>query len=204
MAGESGTSIELAPGSSSACTYSLHLCAKGVKTPCQPLIAWGVQDMSVYWALVITSDRVKREPERDMITPLVKDMLDKSGHSLVYRTIVGNSFAEILHGISNAMLAGADIILVTGGTGPNPRDISVDIVSRLADRELPGIGEEFRRRSIARKVKNAVMSRASAYIVDGRLVVVSPGNPDAVETMMGVLLDVADHLVEQLHGKKHH
>jgi molybdenum cofactor biosynthesis protein B len=160
--------------------------------------------MSVYWALVITSDRVKREPERDMITPLVKDMLDRSGHSLVYRTIVGNSFAEILHGISNAMLAGADIILVTGGTGPNPRDISVDIVSRLADRELPGIGEEFRRRSIARKVKNAVMSRASAYIVDGRLVVVSPGNPDAVETMMGLLLDVADHLVEQLHGKKHH
>lgn len=164
----------------------------------------GVRGLTIRWALVVTSDRVKREPEHDKITPLVKNILDRNGYSLVYRTITGNNYAEILSGIANAMLADADIILVTGGTGPNPQDISVDIVSRLADRELPGIGEEFRRRSIGNNVKNAMISRASAYIVNGRLIVVSPGNPDAVETMMNILLEVAEHLVEQLHGKKHY
>lgn len=157
----------------------------------------------MYWALIITSDRVKKEPGLDRVTPLVTEFLEKHGESIVYRAVAGNDPAEILHALAAALLSGADVVLLTGGTGPNPRDVTVDIVSRLADAELPGVGEEFRRRSLERGVANALLSRAGAFRVYGRLVVVSPGNPDAVKTMLEIIYPVAAHAVEQIKGKKH-
>lgn len=157
----------------------------------------------VYWGLVVTSGRVKENPSLDRVTPLVKRILGEHGHSLVYRTIVGNDRVEILYAITSALMAGAEVVLVTGGTGPGPRDVSVDVVERVADRVLPGVGEEFRRRSLGRGVANAVMSRAGGYVFGDRLILVSPGNPDAVETMLELVLPVVGHLVEQLRGRPH-
>ncbi len=156
-----------------------------------------------YWGLVVTSDRVREKPQEDRVTPLVQEALRRAGEALVYRSIVGNNPVDILYAVLSALEAGADIVLVTGGTGPGPRDISADLVARLADRELPGVGEEFRRRSLEKGVKHALLSRAAAYTFTDRLIVVSPGNPDAVSTMLSILLPVAQHLVDQLRGKKH-
>ena len=158
--------------------------------------------MALRWALVITSDRVKKDPSLDKITPVIEALLESNGHSLVYRAIVGNDPVEILWALASA-LREADVVLVTGGTGPNPGDISADIASRLCDRVLPGIGEEFRRRSLGKGVANAMLSRALGCGFAGRLVAVSPGNPDAAETMARLLLEVAEHAVEQLRGMKH-
>lgn len=156
-----------------------------------------------YWGLVVTSDSVKRGEKEDRVTPMVAEALAREGETLVYNAVVGNDKVEILYAIASALQAGADIVLVTGGTGPGPRDVAADVASGLAERELPGIGEEFRRRSLEHGVRNAVLSRASAYVFSRRLIVVSPGNPDAVSTMLSILLPVAGHLVEQLRGAKH-
>ena len=159
--------------------------------------------MPLSWGLVVTSDRVKANPQLDRVTPLVRELLERHGHRLVYSVVAGNDPVEILHGLAEALARGADVVLVTGGTGPNPRDMSADLVYRLCDRPMPGVGEEFRRRSIARGVVNAMLSRAGACGFHGRLLAVSPGNPDAVREMLGVLLEVAEHAVEQLRGAKH-
>jgi molybdenum cofactor biosynthesis protein B len=155
------------------------------------------------WGLIVTSDRVKENPSLDRVTPLVEETLKQHGHTLTYKTIVGNNPVEILYAIAEALRKGADVVLATGGTGPNPRDITADIVYRLCDRPIPGVGEEFRRRSISRGVANAMLSRAGACGFAGRLLAVSPGNPDAVREMLNILLQVADHAVEQLRGAKH-
>ena len=159
--------------------------------------------MPLKWALIVTSDRVKANPNLDRVTPLVREELSSPGHTLVYTAIAGNDPVEILYTIASGLREGADVLLVTGGTGPNPRDISADIVYKLCDRPLPGVGEEFRRRSIARGVVNAMLSRAGACGFAGRLIAVSPGNPDAVREMLQILLVVAEHAVEQLRGAKH-
>ncbi|RUM47391.1 MAG: molybdenum cofactor biosynthesis protein MoaB [Hyperthermus sp.] len=157
----------------------------------------------VRWALIVTSDTVKRDPSLDKVTPLVKEKLKNRDNELVYARIVGNNPFEILHAVSDAAMRGVDVILLTGGTGPNPRDVTVDLLSRLADREIPGVGEEFRRRSLSRGVRNALLSRASAFTFYGKLIIASPGSPDAVEAMLEVVLPVIGHLVEQLKGGKH-
>ena len=154
------------------------------------------------WALVITSDRVKENPELDETTPVIEKLLEERGHRLVKRLIVGNDPVEILWALAEALRV-ADVVLATGGTGPNPRDITADIAARICDRALPGIGEEFRRRSLEKGVANAVLSRALGCGFSGRLVAVSPGNPDAARTMAELLLGVAEHAVEQLRGMKH-
>jgi molybdenum cofactor biosynthesis protein B len=155
------------------------------------------------WALIVTSDRVKENPSLDRVTPLVEEILRQQGHKLTFKTIVGNDPIEILYAIAKALREGADVVLATGGTGPNPRDITADIVYRICDRYLPGIGEEFRRRSISKGVANAALSRAGACSFAGHLIAVSPGNPDAVREMLDLLLQVAEHAVEQLRGAKH-
>ncbi|ABM80363.1 MogA/MoaB family molybdenum cofactor biosynthesis protein [Hyperthermus butylicus] len=155
------------------------------------------------WAIVVTSDKVKANPELDQITPMARELIAARGHDIVYTAIAGNDKVEILHAIAEALARGADVVLVTGGTGPNPRDVSADIVYSLCERALPGIGEEFRRRSIEKGVVNAMLSRAGACGFAGRVLAVSPGNPDAARLMLELLFEIAGHVVEQLRGAKH-
>ncbi|MET1128542.1 MAG: molybdopterin-binding protein [Thermoproteota archaeon] len=157
----------------------------------------------VRWGLVVTSDSVKRGEKEDRVTPLVEERLKEAGHSLVYRAVVGNDPIEIYYALFSALRQGADVVLLTGGTGPNPRDITSMLVDRVCDKKLPGIGEEFRRRSISAGVLNALMSTALGCVFSNRLVVASPGNPDAVSTMLDVLLPVVVHLLEQASGASH-
>jgi molybdenum cofactor biosynthesis protein B len=83
---------------------------------------------------------------------------------------------------------GADVILLTGGTGMAPRDRTPEAVAPLLDLVLPGFGEQFRALS-ARQVGSAAwLSRAGAGVAKGRLVVWLPGSPRAVELAVSRLL----------------
>ncbi|KSW12600.1 hypothetical protein CF15_07775 [Pyrodictium occultum] len=155
------------------------------------------------WGLVVTSDRVKADPSLDRITPALRRMLAENGHELAYAAVAGNDPVEILYRLAEALYKGAEVVLVTGGTGPSPRDVSADLAARLCDRVLPGVGEEFRRRSLEQGVANAVLSRAMACSFRDRLIVVSPGNPDAAKLMAELLLGVVDHALHQLRGHRH-
>ncbi len=154
---------------------------------------------NIKWGLVVTSDRVARGGKPDEITPLVKRILGEHGHELIYTALVGNSILDIQLHVLSAIKKGADIVLVTGGTGPGPRDRSVEAVKALAEKELHGIGELFRKTSFNVIGDYAYLSRSTGFIVHGSLVAVSPGNPNAVEVMLErVLLNIAGHLVHEL------
>lgn len=155
------------------------------------------------FSLVVTSDRVYKGEKEDKITPMVKAALDASGHRLVYWSIAPNDPEKIREAVGEACRR-ARIVLVTGGTGISPRDVSVDVVAGIAERELPGFGEAHRRLSWESVGPRAVLSRASAFILPGGcLVAVSPGNPDAVRVALEILVPIADHAVDQLSGRPH-
>jgi len=82
---------------------------------------------------------------------------------------------------------GADLILVTGGTGPAPRDRTPEGIAAVIDFDLPGFGEAMRAASLA-EVPTAILSRQGAG-VRGRCVIVSlPGNPRAIGTCLQAVL----------------
>jgi len=78
------------------------------------------------------------------------------------------------------------LVLTTGGTGPAPRDLTPEATLAVGDREMPGFGEEMRR--ISRNfVPTAILSRQTAVIRGGALIVNLPGQPKAIrETLEGV------------------
>ena len=81
-----------------------------------------------------------------------------------------------------------DVVVVTGGTGVAPRDVTPEAIEPMFTRAMPGFGERFRARSEAQVGTAAWLSRASAGVARGRLVVLLPGSTPAVELALTELL----------------
>jgi molybdopterin adenylyltransferase len=85
---------------------------------------------------------------------------------------------------------GCHLILTTGGTGPAPRDVTPEATLAVADKHLPGFGEEMRRVSL-QYVPTAILSRQVAVIRGGSLIINLPGQPKAIkETLDGIFAAV--------------
>lgn len=82
--------------------------------------------------------------------------------------------------------AGCDLVLTTGGTGPAPRDVTPEATRDVADRELPGFGEQMRQISL-RFVPTAILSRQTAVVRGRALILNLPGQPKSIaETLEGL------------------
>ena len=82
--------------------------------------------------------------------------------------------------------AGCDLVLTTGGTGPAPRDVTPEATLAVADKEMPGFGEQMRRIGLA-FVPTSILSRQVAVVRGKALVMNLPGQPKAIaETLEGL------------------
>ncbi|WP_282602037.1 molybdopterin adenylyltransferase [Paracoccus sp. PARArs4] len=106
------------------------------------------------------------------------------------REIVAGKLRELADG-------GADLILVTGGTGPAPRDLTPEAVSDVAEREYPGFGEEMRRASL-REVPTAILSRQTAVSRGRTLIITIPGKPSAIATCLDAVFAAVPYCLDLL------
>lgn len=91
--------------------------------------------------------------------------------------------------------ARCDLVLTTGGTGPAPRDVTPDATRDVADREMPGFGEQMRQISL-RFVPTAILSRQTAVIRAKALILNLPGQPKSIaETLEGLRSPTGEVLV---------
>ena len=85
-----------------------------------------------------------------------------------------------------ADIEGCNLILTTGGTGPAPRDITPEATLAVADKVMPGFGEQMRQISL-RFVATAILSRQVAVIRGSSLIINLPGQPKSIrETLEGL------------------
>jgi len=82
--------------------------------------------------------------------------------------------------------AGCDLVLTTGGTGPAPRDVTPEATLAVADKEMPGFGEQMRRIGLA-FVPTSILSRQVAVVRGKALVMNLPGQPKAIAETLGGL-----------------
>lgn len=81
---------------------------------------------------------------------------------------------------------GCHLVLTTGGTGPSPRDVTPEATLDVADKEMPGFGEQMRQISL-RFVPTAILSRQTAVIRKQALILNLPGQPKSIaETLEGL------------------
>lgn len=149
------------------------------------------------FALLTVSD--SRNERTDKGGELLAALVAEAGHRLASRALVPDE-VEAIRGEVRAALAmpDVDVVLVTGGTGLAPRDVTIEAVTPLFEREIPGFGELFRMLSFAEIGAAAMLSRASAGLNSGRAIFLLPGSPAALELALSrlVLPEIA-HLLAQ-------
>lgn len=138
-------------------------------------------------AVVTVSDT--RTLEDDTGGDRVLALLEAAGHGVVERRIVPDEPGAIAAAVRE-LTGRADVsaLVLTGGTGVAPRDVTPDTVEPLLDRLIPGFGELFRQLSYAEIGSAALLSRALAGLRGGRVVFVLPGSRGAVKLAMEKLV----------------
>jgi len=129
----------------------------------------------------------------------IVDLLSAANHRVVGRTIVKDE-ADLVRGTIERQLANPDVqvIITTGGTGIASRDTTYEAIAGMLQKRLDGFGELFRMLSFHEIGPAAMMSRACAGLVAGRIVVSLPGSEAAVRLAMErLLLPEFGHLVQQ-------
>ncbi|MCP9453644.1 MAG: molybdenum cofactor biosynthesis protein MoaB [Nitrospira sp.] len=149
--------------------------------------------------LVITCSDT-RTPETDGSGQLLMRMLKDAGHTIVGYYIVKDDPGQILFRINQGIANGvAQAILVNGGTGISRRDSTFEAVDRMLEKRLDGFGEIFRYLTYREIGSAAIMSRATAGVVKGRVIFSIPGSEHAVKLAMeSLILPELGHLVQQL------
>jgi molybdenum cofactor biosynthesis protein B len=142
---------------------------------------------SVPTAVVTVSDT--RTLETDVGGSLVAELLVGAGHPVVRREVVKDEPAEIAAAVRRGLgEEGTRALILTGGTGVAPRDVTPDTVEPLLARVVPGFGELFRALSYEEIGSAALLSRALAGLASGRVVFVLPGSRGAVRLAMEKLI----------------
>ena len=129
----------------------------------------------------------------------VVDLLTAAGHEIVGRTIVKDDPEQLRDAIGRQLANPAvQAIITTGGTGITSRDSTYEAVNAMLWKRLDGFGELFRMLSYEQIGSAAMMSRALAGIVAGRVVVSLPGSEAAVRLALEKLLvPELGHLVRE-------
>lgn len=147
--------------------------------------------------IVTVSDRAASGEYEDKGGPGAEDWLRATITSPieVTRTIIPDG-RQIVSDILRQMTEdGIDLILVTGGTGPAPRDLTPEGVADVLDKELPGFGEQMRTASLA-EVPTAILSRQSAGIRDNTLIITLPGKPSAIATCLNAVFAAVPYCLD--------
>jgi len=131
-------------------------------------------------ALVTVSDT--RTEETDVNGRYLRAAIETTGHHVHSTRIVRDEPAEVDAALESlAADKAVQAILFNGGTGVSGRDRTFDALARKLEKTLPGFGEIFRMLSWEQVGSAAIMSRATAGVYRGTIVVSTPGSPKAVQ-----------------------
>ena len=138
--------------------------------------------------LVSISDRASSGVYADKGIPALQDWMGRALRNPI--TWVTRLIPDEQAAISDTLRelvdqAGCNLVLTTGGTGPAPRDVTPEATLAVADKVMPGFGEQMRQISL-RFVPTAILSRQVAVIRGQALIINLPGQPKAIaETLAG-------------------
>jgi molybdenum cofactor biosynthesis protein B len=138
-------------------------------------------------AVVTVSDT--RTASDDRSGAAIRRALEGAGHTIVSSTIVSDDAAAIRAAVVDAATReDVQAVIVTGGTGVAPRDVTIESLAGRWTKELPGFGEIFRALSFADIGPAAFLSRATAGVIEGAFVAVLPGSTAACELALERLI----------------
>jgi len=147
--------------------------------------------------IVSISDRASSGVYEDKGLPALQEWLTQALHNTLQfeARLIPDEQAIISQTLIELVDAGCALVLTTGGTGPSPRDVTPEATLAVADKEMPGFGEQMRQISL-RFVPTAILSRQTAVIRHQTLIINLPGQPKSImETLGGLKTEQGEVLV---------
>ena len=138
--------------------------------------------------IVSISDRASSGVYEDKGLPALREWLGRAVQNPIdwEPRLIADEQALISQTLIELVDLGCDLVLTTGGTGPAKRDVTPEATLAVADKELPGFGEQMRQISL-RFVPTAILSRQVAVIRGQSLIINLPGQPKSIaETLEGL------------------
>lgn len=129
-------------------------------------------------AIVTVSD--SRTPETDTNAAFLREQLEADGNGVTAYQIIKDEPDQVSEVLDKMAETNAQVIIFNGGTGIAPRDTTFDVLNRKLEKTLPGFGELFRMFSYDQVGAAAMLSRATAGVYQGKVVVSTPGSNAAV------------------------
>lgn len=148
---------------------------------------------------IITLSDSRKSEKLDLSGQFMAEEIEKR-YTLKSRDLIPDEKDELVNSIEKMISSNIDVILTTGGTGLDPRDITVETVESLFEKKLDGFGEMFRAKSYEEIGAAALLSRATAGIYKKTVIFSMPGSPNAVKTAFSIIIDELPHFVH--HVKK--
>lgn len=145
--------------------------------------------------IVTVSDRAAAGEYEDHGGPAVRAACEERNWCVIAEAVVPDELERIQRTVRAFSAQGCGLVLTTGGTGVDIRDVTPEAIRGIMRVEIPGFGETMRMRSLE-ITPNAILSRSLAAIVDRSLVVALPGKPSGAVECLGFVEGAIPHAVK--------
>jgi molybdenum cofactor synthesis domain-containing protein len=154
-------------------------------------------------AVLTVSDSVARDERIDLSGPAVVQRCRELGWEVTSSLKCSDDPGQVRSHLRQlADSRRVDLILTTGGTGLGPRDNTPEATLDVAEKVIPGLAEEMRRKG-AELTPNAVLSRGVAVVRNVSLILNLPGSPKGAVESLDTLAQLLPHALQVLHGARH-
>ena len=153
-------------------------------------------------AVLVTSDSVSAGKKSDKSGKMIVESMKKFSVDVRHYEIVPDEKEEIRRKILGWVESGIQLILTTGGTGLGPRDITVEAVREVVERDVPGIAEAMRSYG-QRRTPYAMLSRCVVGVRGGTLIITLPGSSNGVKEGIAALFPNVLHAFKMMRGMGH-
>ena len=153
-------------------------------------------------AILVCSDTLAAGQGQDRSGEVIREKLVQLGITVAEKRIVADEVMAIQEAAKHFVAQGVDLLLVTGGTGLSPRDVTPEALEPLLDRRIPGVEEAIRAYG-QQRLATAMLSRSLAGQIGKTLVLALPGSPSGAAEGMDAVFPALLHAFSVLEGARH-
>jgi cyclic pyranopterin phosphate synthase len=153
-------------------------------------------------AILVCSDSLFEGQGSDRSGEVIREKLVQLGITVAEKQIVPDAIEAIQAAATRFVALGVDLLLVTGGTGLSPRDVTPEALEPLLDRRIPGVEEAIRSYG-QQRLATAMLSRSVAGQIGKTLVLALPGSPAGAAEGMDAVFPALLHAFSVLEGTRH-